>query len=69
MARSYADELDKNGGAEMTLDLSVSPLVVAPQLSGATVLVNDVSVRITEVEAYLGAAISPLRTSKAKTSR
>ena len=69
MARSYADELDKNGGAEMTLDLSVSPLVVAPQLLGATVLVNDVSVRITEVEAYLGAADPASHAFKGETPR
>ena len=69
MARSYADELNKNGGAEMTLDLSVSPLVVAPQLLGATVLVNDVSVRITEVEAYLGAADPASHAFKGETPR
>ena len=53
----------------MTLDLSVSPLVVAPQLLGATVLVNDVSVRITEVEAYLGAADPASHAFKGETPR
>ena len=36
------------------LDLSRSPLEVAPDLLGATVTANGVTVRLTEVEAYCG---------------
>ncbi|MGV8886431.1 MAG: DNA-3-methyladenine glycosylase [Microbacteriaceae bacterium] len=46
----------------MTLDrdfLRQSPLVVAPALLGSVVIVGDVAVRLTEVEAYLGVGVDP----------
>ena len=40
------------------IDFSASAEVVAPQLLGAVLSHNGVSVRLTEVEAYLGADAS-----------
>lgn len=53
----------------MALKLNSSPLEVAPQLLGATVRANGVSIRITEVEAYLGAADPASHAFKGETAR
>ncbi|MGO1592367.1 MAG: DNA-3-methyladenine glycosylase [Ancrocorticia sp.] len=53
----------------MTLDLTANPLDVAPQLLGATLEAHGVRVRVTEVEAYLGAADPASHAFKGKSAR
>lgn len=51
------------------IDLSASPLTVAPQLLGATVRANGVTVRLTEVEAYCGESDPGSHAFRGRTAR
>lgn len=51
------------------IDLSASPLQVAPQLLGSIVSANGVTVRLTEVEAYCGAVDPGSHAFKGRTAR
>lgn len=52
-----------------TIDFTQTADVVAPQLLGCVIIHNGVSIRLTEVEAYVGAADPAAHTFKGKTAR
>ena len=52
-----------------TIDFTQTADVVAPQLLGCVITHNGVSIRLTEVEAYVGAADPAAHTFKGKTAR
>lgn len=60
---------DRPDGLIAGIDFSQSADIVAPQLLGCSLRFNDVAVRLTEVEAYLGAEDSAAHTFGGRTPR
>lgn len=60
---------DKLGSMTTPIDFTQTADVVAPQLLGCVITHNGVSIRLTEVEAYLGSSDSAAHTFNGKTAR